>query len=435
MTLGELVDSLSTNPYFGAGFGLFGVGAGAALLRKGWQAGLIVFRRNMMITLEVPCRDKSYQWLLQWITQRGARETQHLSVETSFVQKDTGKIETKYEFIPSIGRHLIRYRGVWIQVERTREQQTLDLHMGVPWESVTMTAFGRNKKIYFDILEEARQLALASTEGKTIVYSAMGAEWRQFGHPRRRRPISSVVLDTGIAERIISDCKDFVGNSQWYADRGIPYRRGYLLYGPPGCGKSSFITALAGELEYGICLLNLSDKGLTDDRLNHLLNVAPEQSIILLEDIDAAFISRERTDSLQKGAYEGLNRVTFSGLLNCLDGVASTEARILFMTTNYLDRLDPALIRPGRVDLKEYIGHCSPHQVKEMFRRFYSHLPVTDSKAEQFVELVAGHKMALSPAQLQAYFMKHKSSTLDLLLADIEGIWEEKHPAARLCSG
>lgn len=66
-------------------------------------------------------------------------------------------------------------------------------------------------------------------------------------------------------------------------------------------------------------------------------SVAPEQSIILLEDIDAAFVSREDTQT-QKAAYEGLNRVTFSGLLNCLDGVASTEARIVFMTTNYLER-------------------------------------------------------------------------------------------------
>lgn len=112
---------------------------------------------------------------------------------------------------------------------------------------------------------------------------------------------------------------------------------GYLLHGPPGCGKSSYITALAGELEFGICVLNLSERGLSDDRLNHLLSVAPQQSIILLEDIDAAFLSREDT-AQQKSAYEGLNRVTFSGLLNCLDGVASTEARIVFMTTNYLER-------------------------------------------------------------------------------------------------
>ena len=64
-----------------------------------------------------------------------------------------------------------------------------------------------------------------------------------------------------------------------------------------------------------------------------------------------------------KAAYDGLNRVTLSGLLNCLDGVTSTEARIIFMTTNYLERLDPALIRPGRVDVKEYIGYCSRHQL------------------------------------------------------------------------
>lgn len=96
-------------------------------------------------------------------------------------------------------------------------------------------------------------------------------------------------------------------------------------------------TALAGELDYSICVLNLSDRGLSDDRLSHLLSVAPQQSIILLEDVDAAFVSREDSPGM-KTAYEGLSRVTFSGLLNTLDGVASTEARILFMTTNYLER-------------------------------------------------------------------------------------------------
>lgn len=73
-----------------------------------------------------------------------------------------------------------------------------------------------------------------------------------------------------------------------------------MLHGPPGCGKSSYITALAGELERGICVLNLSERGLTDDRLNHLLAVAPQQTIILLEDIDAAFSSREES---KEGIY------------------------------------------------------------------------------------------------------------------------------------
>nr|CAD7459327.1 unnamed protein product [Timema tahoe] len=498
MTLTDYISSLSDNPYFGAGFGLFGIGAGAALLRKGLQGSLIFFRRHYMITLEVPCRDKSYQWLLQWITEKGAKKTQHLSVETSFEQKDTGQVKTKYDFIPGVGTHFFSfnplapisiakndalhhmttsagieslrvfiiagptqlparasYGGTWIRVERVREQQTLDLHMGVPWETVTLTAFGRDKILYFNILEEegtqkttlrthdqglnpdllvtgssvsldlvatgaARQMALKRHEGKTIMYTAMGSEWRQFGHPRKPRPLQSVVLDAGISERVLADVREFIGNPGWYIDRGIPYRRGYLLHGPPGCGKSSYITALAGELQFGICVLNLSERGLTDDRLNHLLSVAPQNSIVLLEDVDAAFASRE--DSQQaKAAYEGLNRVTFSGLLNCLDGVASTEARILFMTTNYLDRLDPALIRPGRVDLKEYVGHCSHCQLQQMFLRFYRGQEAP-SQAATFANAVVKCDKPISPAQVQGYFMFYKDCP-SAVLDNVEKMW------------
>jgi chaperone BCS1 len=128
----------------------------------------------------------------------------------------------------------MRYGGTWIKVERSREKGQLDFSTGTPWETVTLSSFGRNKDLYFRILEEARQLALIYTEGKTIMYSAMGAEWRPFGHPRKRRPISSVVLDEGLSDKILGDCRDFIGNHKWYSDRGIPYRRGYLLYGPPG---------------------------------------------------------------------------------------------------------------------------------------------------------------------------------------------------------
>lgn len=127
------------------------------------------------------------------------------------------------------------------------------------------------------MLEEARIMVLQSTEGKTVIYTSFGSERRQLRHARRRCPLPSVVLDKDIALRIISDCKEFTNNSQWYADRDMPYRRGYLLHGPPGCVKSTFIAALAGELEYAIYLLNLSERGLTDDRLKHFLNVAPEQ--------------------------------------------------------------------------------------------------------------------------------------------------------------
>lgn len=74
-----------------------------------------------------------------------------------------------------------------------------------------------NRKLSFI----ARQMALKEHEGKTIMYTAMGSEWRQFGHPRKRRPLDSVILDTGVADRIIKDCREFIQNHSWYSDRGM----------------------------------------------------------------------------------------------------------------------------------------------------------------------------------------------------------------------
>ncbi|XP_015419113.1 PREDICTED: mitochondrial chaperone BCS1 isoform X2 [Myotis davidii] len=382
MPLSDFVLTLKDNPYFGAGFGLVGVGTVLALARKGAQLGLVAFRRHYMITLEVPARDRSYAWLLSWLTRHSTR-TQHLSVETSYLQHESGRISTKFEFVPSPGNHFIWYQGKWIRVERSREMQMIDLQTGTPWESVTFTALGTDRKVFFNILEEARALALEQEEGKTVMHTAVGSEWRPFGYPRRRRPLNSVVLEQGLADRIIKDIREFIDNPKWYIDR-----------------------ALAGELEHSICLLSLTDSSLSDDRLNHLLSAAPQQSLVLLEDVDAAFLSRDL--AVQNPIkYQGLGRLTFSGLLNALDGVASTEARIVFMTTNHVDRLDPALIRPGRVDMKEYVGYCSHWQLTQMFQRFYP--GQAPSLAEAFAECVLQTTTQISPAQVQGYFMLYKN--------------------------
>ena len=413
--LGDLLASLKDNPYFGAGFGLVGVGTLLALARKAAQIGMVAFRRQCMMTLDVSSRDKSYSWLLRWITANSGH-AQHLSVETNFLESDSGKVETSFHFVPSPGTHFFWYKGRLIRVDRSREKQTMNITD--PFETVTLTSLGRDKGIYFQMLSEARKSALKSYVGKTVVYSAIGKEWKEFGHPRKRRPLNSVILDRGLSETVLRDVKEFIENSHWYTERGIPYRRGYLLHGPPGCGKSSFVTALAGELQYSISLLNLSNRGLSDDLLNHLLVTAHQQSIILLEDIDAAFQNREESAATQT-AYQGLNRLTLSGLLNALDGVASTEGRIVFMTTNYLERLDKALIRPGRVDLKLFIDYASLYQLERMFARFY---PTEEHQmARDFASGVDALGIPVSLAQVQGYFMFHKNNSKAALtnLADI----------------
>merc|ERR1712029_1090677 len=95
------------------------------------------------------------------------------------------------------------------------------------------------------------------------------------------------------------------------------------------------------------------------------------------------------------------------GLLNAIDGVTLTEGRIIFMTTNYMERLDPALIRPGRVDSIQFIGHCSNHQLQTMFEKFYPEQ--TLDKAQLFASEVEKLDCPVSAAQIQGYFMWFKN--------------------------
>lgn len=222
-------------------------------------------------------------------------QSHELAVETTYKQHENGASEALFNLVPGPGTHYFKYKGAWMQVKRERDSKLMDLHSGTPWETITLTTLSRDRHLFPQLLAEARALADEGKEGKTVVYTAWGTEWRPLGKPRRKRDVGSVVLAEGVAERCVDDLKRFLGRAKWYAERGIPYRRGYLFHGPPGSGKTSFIQALAGALSYNICLLNLSERGLTDDKLNYLLGVAPERSFILLEDIDAAFNKRVQT--------------------------------------------------------------------------------------------------------------------------------------------
>ncbi|KAK9456534.1 BCS1 N terminal-domain-containing protein [Dipodascopsis uninucleata] len=415
-----LAKFLESNPYFSAGFGLMGIGVVLASARQVIRRGSGFLYRQMLVDLEIPSKDKSYGWFLEWMARESKRmateqqgrwglfnlgrlRSHHLSVQTLVKQHDNGSVTTNFSLVPGPGSHLLNYRGSYIMVKRERSSRLMDLTSGTPFETVTLTTLYRDRDIFRELLEEANSMAVKMQEGKTVIYTSWGPEWRPFGQPRRKRSLESVILDEGVAERIVDDVKDFLSTGQWYYDRGIPYRRGYLLYGPPGSGKSSFIQALAGELEYNICILNLSEQNLTDDRLNHLMNHVQERSILLLEDIDAAFNKREQSD---ESGYQ-LSGVTFSGLLNALDGVASSEERIIFMTTNHPEKLDPALIRPGRVDVRELIGDATPYQIRKMFLRFYE---TEEDYCEQFTQKVLDLGVPVSTAQLQGLFVLNKKN-------------------------
>ena len=366
----------------------------------------------MLIELEISSKDESFPWFLYWMTthQRaqlpgsslhvadkrnkkyGIMEsfmnqikprTHFLSLSTQKVQHPNGSIETRFLFLPGLGRHLLRYKNAFFLVNRVRETKSMDLQTGTPWETITLTTLYFNRHVFEDVFAETSRLARQATEGKTILYTPRTASWERFGEPRTKRPLDSVILDKGIKERIVTDIRRFQSSEKWYQNRGIPYRRGYLLHGLPGSGKSSFIQALAGELDYNIAILNLAERGMTDDRLNHLLSIVPQRTLVLLEDADAGFDSNRRQTDTQ--VYSGSN-LTFAGLLNALDGVASAEERIIFLTTNHIERLDSALIRPGRVDMTVRLGEVTRWQAERLWRRFYGDLDGNGALEARFLE-------------------------------------------------
>lgn len=395
-----LASVMDSNPYFAAGFGLMGLGAGLAILRQVVMRGSSFMYHQMLVDLEIASKDKSYVWFLDWMSNYPKRNSRHLSMQTSFKQHENGSITTTFNLVPGPGKHLIRYKGAFMMVNRERSGRLMDLTSGTPFETITLTTLYRDRHLFTQLLAEAQQKAMKQQEGKTVIFTSYGPEWRPFGQPRRRRELDSVILDTGVKDKLTGDIHDFLKSSKWYYDRGIPYRRGYLLYGPPGSGKSSVIQALAGHLDYNICILNLAEQTLTDDRLNHLMNHVPERSILLLEDIDAAFNERKQTED--QGYVSG---VTFSGLLNALDGVASADERLIFMTTNHPEQLDPALIRPGRVDFKQCIDNATEYQVRQMFLRFYEG---KEAECERFLQEVVKLGCSVSTAQLQGLFVYNK---------------------------
>ncbi|KAL1876426.1 hypothetical protein VTK73DRAFT_9292 [Phialemonium thermophilum] len=396
-------NALFDNPLFAGGIGLASLGAAAAFARRMAISGADLLRRRMLVNVEISRRDPSYPWVLAWLSQPrpnqgflASRLTRihDLSIATATRSADgssgggagdaggtSGPVYASFFLQPGYGRHLVRVReGVYLSVRREKTS-TASLSTGEPHETLTLTALWAHRHVFEEVFAEAHALSARAHEGKTVVYAARKLEWAPLGNPRKKRPLGSVILDEGVKEAIVADVRDFLNRQDWYVDRGIPYRRGYLLYGPPGSGKTSFIQALAGELDYSVAMINLSEVGVTDDHLAYLLTKLPRRSILLLEDADAAFANRRpRGDD----GYSGPT-VTFSGLLNALDGLAAGEERIAFLTTNHIDRMDPALIRPGRVDMLVRVGEATRYQAARMWDRFYGDVDPDGIMRERFL--------------------------------------------------
>ncbi|HPZ57496.1 AAA family ATPase [Ottowia sp.] len=289
---------------------------------------------------------------------------------------------------PGEGVHILRADGRWLWLRRD-----LQVTQSV-FEKVSLSTLGRSPRYLEGFLQAAIDARAARETDTLSVYIPNpfhGGDWMR-ARLGSRRPLASVVLKAGQGEALLADLENFFHSRERYAALGIPWRRGYLLYGPPGTGKTSLVTALASELRLNVCTLSLASPIVTDEKIHTLLASVPQRSLLLIEDVDAFFRERDAAHAQVK--------LSFSGFLNALDGVATQEGTVLFMTTNHIERLDPALIRAGRIDERVQLGYADEEQLRRLYRKFHD----DPAAADAFAREKAGQN--LSPAAVQGELMK-----------------------------
>jgi chaperone BCS1 len=222
------------------------------------------------------------------------------------------------------------------------------------------------------------------------------------------RSLDSLSLKSGLCEEALRDLDAFRQGHEFYRGR-IPYRRGWLLEGPPGNGKSSFIVAIASHLHSDIFLLSLNNSNLDDTALKRLLlgeelDAAPR--IYVLEDIDCLFTNRAAPARDDTNTVGNSSRVTFSGLLNALDGIGSPENTLIVMTTNYPERLDAALIRPGRVDRRFRFEPPDDARIALHYSKFFPEASRLDTDA--FVKACRDRTEPLSMGLVQEMILRER---------------------------
>lgn len=427
------------------------------------------FRRCFMSSIYIDEHDDLFQMVMAWLAesqQFGSRRSLRAKTQTGAKAEDgaddiagdalnengifdytrwSARLPPRFE--PYYGQNYMFHNGTLFFFKRSQRQgnQRVQVTFNGSAEDdlLQLDCIGRSTDSIKELLRTIKVWSLNRQRNTTTIRHPTPKERARFGgswtktSSRPSRPMETVILDAEQKSMIIRDMNEYLhpASARWYAARGIPYRRGYLFHGPPGTGKTSLSFALAGIFGLEIYAISLQEPTLTEGDLLQLFNGLPRRCIVLLEDVDAAGLLRDRASdeknkpktkkdgkqtgkqgeegkekaaaaekgddytlkdlarelkaistpaqrggphaTMQQNNGAGPNRapgtgISLSGLLNAIDGVASAEGRVLIMTTNHAEKLDAALVRPGRVDRKVEFQLAAKDQIRELFVRMYA---------------------------------------------------------------
>ncbi|GFP82014.1 probable mitochondrial chaperone bcs1 [Phtheirospermum japonicum] len=230
-----------------------------------------------------------------------------------------------------------------------------------------------------------------------------------------------LAMDPNLKRAVIEDLDRFLRRKEYYRKVGKAWKRGYLLYGPPGTGKSSLVAAMANYLKFDVYDLELTSIYSNSD-LRRTLLCTNNKSIIVIEDIDCSVQMHDREgDSDDHG--DSSDKLTLSGVLNFIDGLWSTcgDERIIIFTTNHKEKLDPALLRPGRMDMHIHMGYCTPEGFDVLA---FNYLGIKDHPrlVLEIKELI--REIEITPAEVAEHLMRNED--VDLALQGVLDLLKQK---------
>lgn len=379
------------NQFASGGLLLMVVGGVGVFLRSlPWRVWLWIVEQATM-TITVKNEDAAFRWVKEWfLEQPFLRRVRRVDLDTTLRGAELA-------LVPAPGSHWFWHSGrpFWVCFYRSEDNKSRS-HRRI--ESLIFRTLGRNRVFLMSFVDEIvtchhKKLGTASN---LYVYDDGWTSVQAYSP----RLLDSVILKPGEKEYLLQDIEKFRASRERYRRLGVPYHRGYLLYGPPGTGKTSLVSGIAARCGMSIYVVNLTE--FNDRTLKYAMNNVPESSMILFEDIDCMRTGHRRSDPAapsdrqvaisDKKDSSGQSGVTLSGLLNVLDGFQAPENVVFVMTTNQVEMLDPALLRPGRIDYKLFMGDATDSQRVELYRSFFP--DAAEGEAREFAQAHCTETMA-----------------------------------------
>jgi mitochondrial chaperone BCS1 len=361
------------NPVLTGAVALMVSGAVLYLLRSIPKQLLDAILRRATAEITVSDNSPAFGWAEEWLSdQPYSQHAKRVKIAHTYRNGE------RLIITPGYGRH-------WFWRDRrpviiNRENMAEKAGAGAGKEMLTIKTFDFGRSSIEGIYRQI--LAYSESRGSLRILSCDAWGNWQMLQKREHRKLASVFVPAEVKAQLIDHLQWYLDAKDWFYDHGIPYRTGFLLYGPPGTGKTSLVQAIAGVFDLTVYIMNPADLE-SDGALKRAIASVGTRSILLIEDADTSINSRTVETKPIAGPVDVANNVpvppqvkgpTLSGILNAIDGIAASDGRILALTTNYIERLDPALIRPGRIDVKLEIGPMARAEALAMAASFFPEL-------------------------------------------------------------